>query len=139
MGPPLSLPTLPLSLLTPQLWLTLSMPPPPTLRPRSPTLTSTELLMTTPRLTSTLLRPLMLPVLSLDPTMCPSLTAVSSMSSTPLTTTTDMSLMCPTKEPQSTLRPSPMPLLLLPQPTMPKPSVCFVNIYTIYCQQINKT
>merc|ERR1712128_247473 len=45
--------------------------------------TPTELLMTTPRLTSTLLRLLMLPVLCLDLTMLLFPTAVPSMSSTP--------------------------------------------------------
>merc|ERR1712106_559194 len=55
--------------------------------------TPTELRMTTPRLTSTLLRLLMLPVLCLDLTMLLFPTAVPSMSSTPPTTTTDMLLM----------------------------------------------
>merc|ERR1712106_419751 len=45
--------------------------------------TPTELPMTTPRLTSTLLRLLMLPVLCLDLTMLLFPTAVPSMSSTP--------------------------------------------------------
>merc|ERR1739838_1183993 len=94
----------------------------------NPTPTSTELLMTTPRLTSTLLRPLMVPVLSLDLMMLLFPMAVPSMSSTPPTTTTDMSLMSPMTESQSTPRPSLMSLLP-PLPTMLKPSLCFVNIY----------
>merc|ERR1712055_364440 len=56
----------------------------------SPMPTSTELLMTTPRLTSTLLRLLMDLVLSQDLTPLLYLMAVPSMSSTPLTTTTDV-------------------------------------------------
>merc|ERR1711892_55356 len=64
---------------------------PPTLMSLTPT--PTEWLMTTPRLTSTLLRLLMLPVLCLDLTMLLFPTAVPSMPSTPPTTTTDMLLM----------------------------------------------
>merc|ERR1712106_740529 len=64
---------------------------PPMLMSLTPT--PTELPMTTPRLTSTLLRLLMLPVLCLDLTMLLFPTAVPSMSSTPPTTTTDMLLM----------------------------------------------
>merc|ERR1712018_59890 len=92
------------------------------------TLTSTELLMTTPRLTSTLLRLLMELVLSLDHTLLLFLMAVPSMSSTPPTTTTDMSPRLPTRVSPSTQKPSPTCLHLL-LPTMLKPSVCFVNIY----------
>merc|ERR1712128_91494 len=84
--------TMPLSS-TPPL---LTMPQPLMLSPpmlMNLTPTPTELPMTTPRLTSTLLRLLMLPVLCLDLTMLLFPTAVPSMSSTPPTTTTDMLLM----------------------------------------------
>merc|ERR1712038_1761985 len=94
----------------------------------SPTPTSTELLMTTPRLTSTLLRLLMDLVLSQDLTPLLFLMAVPSMLSTPLTTTTDTSPRLPTRESLSTQRPS-LTCPHLPLPTMLKPSVCFVNIY----------
>merc|ERR1719317_1242243 len=89
--------------------------------------TSTELLMTTPRLTSTLLRLLMDQVLLLDLTPLLFLMAVPSMSSTPQITTTDTLLRSPMRESLLTLRPS---LMLQPLPTMLKPSLCFVNIYS---------
>merc|ERR1711862_216598 len=92
----------------------------------SPTPTSTELLMTTPRLTSTLLRLLMDQVLLLDHTPLLFLMAAPSMSSTPQITTTDMLLRSPMRESPHTLMLQPMPLSL---PTMFKPSLCFVNIY----------
>merc|ERR1719206_528802 len=93
----------------------------------SPMPTSTELLMTTPRLTSMLLRLLMDQVLLLDLTPLLFLMAVPSMSSTPQITTTDMLLRSPMRESLLTLRPS---LMLQPLPTMLKPSLCFVNIYS---------
>merc|ERR1711892_1377422 len=77
----------------------------------NPTHISTELPMTTQRLTSKLLRLLM---------------AVPNTSSTPPITTTDTSPRSPTKELLPTLRPSLTPL---PLPIMLKPSLCFVNIY----------
>merc|ERR1719350_1253347 len=95
----------------------------------NPTPTSMELLMTTPRLTSMLPRLLMLLVLFLDLTMLLFPMAAPSMSSIPPTTTMDMLLMSPTRESQSTPRPSLM-LPPLPPPTMLKPSLCFVNIYS---------
>merc|ERR1719205_88578 len=88
----------------------------------NPTPTSMELLMTTQRLTSTLLSLLMLLVLFLDLTMLLFPMAAPSMSSTPQTTTTDMLLMSPTRESQSTPRPSLM-LPPLPLHTMLKPYV----------------
>merc|ERR1719318_676623 len=91
----------------------------------SPTPISTELLMTTPRLTSTLLRLLMELVLSLDLTQLLFLMVVPSTSSTPLTTTTDMSPRLPMKESLPTQRPSHMPLSPPPPITL-KPSLCFV-------------
>merc|ERR1711892_935198 len=109
------------------------MPPPLPLmlspRPRmNPTPISTELPMTTQRLTSKLLRLLMEAVLSLDLTLLPFPTAVPNTSTTPLTTSIDTLPKSPTKVSPSTPKPSLMcPLLLLP--TMLKPSVCFVNIY----------
>merc|ERR1711935_608762 len=106
------------------------------MRLRSPTPTSTELLMTTPTPTLTLLRMLMLLEMCRDPTLLLSLTAVSRLSSTPLTTTMDMLLMSPMREHLST------PLLLsqlLPQLTKDKSLVCSVDIYSIYCQQIYKS
>merc|ERR1712106_1138498 len=96
------------------------------MRLRSLTPTSTELLMTTLTPTSTLLRMLMLLEMCRDPTLLLSLTAVSRLSSTPLTTTMDMLLMSPMREHLST------PLLLsqlLPQLTKDKSLVCFFNIY----------
>merc|ERR1711970_605998 len=94
----------------------------------SPTPTSTELLMTTPMLTSTLLRLLMELVLSLDLTQLLFPMVVPSTSSTPPTTTTDMSPRLLTRVSPSTPRPSHM-CLHTPLPIMLKPSVCFVNIY----------
>merc|ERR1719483_534681 len=99
----------------------LLMQSPPMLTNHTPT--PTELLMTTQRLTSMLLRLLMLTVLSLDLMMLLFPMVAPSTSSTPLTTTMDMSLMLPMKESQFTQR------LSLPLPTMLKPSLCFVNIY----------
>merc|ERR1712106_446263 len=100
----------------------------------NPTPISTELPMTTQRLTSKLLRLLMEVVLSLDLTLLPFLTAVPNTSTTPPTTTTDTSPRSPTKELLPTLRPSLMPL---PLPIMLKPSLCFVNIYQEYlCNNI---
>merc|ERR1711874_676757 len=115
---------------------------PLTLSPRarmSPTPTSTELLMTTPRLTSTLLRLLMELVLSLDLTQLLFPMVVPSTSSPPLTTTTDMSPKLPMKESQPTLRPSHMPLPP-PLPITLKPSLCFVNTYliTIFIENIQQ-
>merc|ERR1712128_228886 len=131
----LQLPMLTLSSDTPQL-------PLPTLlllltlllqvmRLRSLTPTSMELLMTTPTPTSMLLKMLMLLEMCRDPTLLLSLTAVSRLSSTPLTTTMDMLLMSPMREHLST------PLLLsqlLPQLTKDKSLVCFFifNIYLSY-------
>merc|ERR1712106_1088769 len=103
--------------------------PPPLMRLRSPTPTSMELLMTTLTPTSMLLRLLMLLEMCRDPTLLLSLTAVSRLSSTPLTTTMDMLLMSPMREHLST------PLLLsqlLPQLTKDKSIVCSVNIYILY-------
>merc|ERR1712183_344654 len=125
----LTIPPLPLTnLLLPQLT---SQPLPLMLSPRartSPMPTSTELLMTTPRLTSMLLRLLMDLVLSQDLTPLLFLMVVPSMSSTPQTTTTDMSPRSHTRESPFTLMLLPMPL---PLPTMLKPSLCFVNIYLL--------
>merc|ERR1719312_2385792 len=115
--PPLSLP-LPTNLSLP---LPTNLHRPLMLSPRartSPTPTSTELLMTTPRLTSTLLRLLMAQVLLLDHTPLLFLMAVPSMSSTPQIITTDMLLRSPMRESLLTLRPS---LMLQPLPTMLKP------------------
>merc|ERR1712106_664786 len=122
MGPLLLLPT-PLLLLTLLLLV---------MRLRSPIPTSTVLLMTTPTPTSTLLRLLMLVEMCRDPPLLHSLTAVSRLSSTPLTTTMDMLLMSPMREHLST------PLLLSqlqPQLTKDKSLVCSVNIYNIYSQK----
>merc|ERR1719233_1344520 len=97
-----------------------SPPLPLMLSPRartSPTPTSTELLMTTPRLTSTLLSLLMDLVLSQDLTPLLFLTAVPSTSSIPQTTTTDMSPRSPTRESLSIPKPS-LTCPHLPQPTM---------------------
>merc|ERR1719348_2368404 len=97
------------------------------MRLRSPTPTSMELLMTTPTPTSMLLRLLMLLEMYRDPTLLPFLTAVSRMSSTPLTTTMDMLLMSLMREhlstplPLSQLLPLPIrPQLLLPLHTRPQ-------------------
>merc|ERR1712026_650746 len=89
----------------------------------SHTPTSMELLMTTQRLTSMLLRLPMPTVLFPDLMMLLFPMAVPSMSSTPPTTTTDMLLMLPMMVLLPTLK------LPLPQPTMLKPSLCYVNIY----------
>merc|ERR1719210_1189306 len=94
----------------------------------SHTPTSMELLMTTQRLTSMLLRLPMPTVLFLDLMMLLFPMAVPSTSNTPQTTTTDMLLMSHMKVLQPTLKMLLM-LLPLPQPTMPKPSLCFINIY----------
>merc|ERR1712021_283022 len=102
------------------------------MRLRSPTPISMELLMTTPTPTSTLLRMLMLLEMCRDPTLLLSLTAVSRLSSTPLTTIMDMLLMYHMREHLST------PLLLsqlLPQLTKDKSLVCSVNIYISYLLQ----
>merc|ERR1711935_932125 len=104
----------------------------PLMRLRSLTPTNTESLMTTPTPTSTLLRMLMLLEMCRDPTLLLYLTAVSRLSSTPLTTTMDMLLMSHMREHLST------PLLLsqlLPQLTKDKSLVCSVNIYSIYCHK----
>merc|ERR1712056_26565 len=95
-------------------------------RPLSPTPTPTVLPTTTPRPTSTLLRPLMPTVLSVALTPSPSPTAGSRPSPTPPTTSTATSPRCPTLEKPST----PLPLLV-DTPVRPalKPSLCFVNIY----------
>merc|ERR1712106_544322 len=134
--PQLWLPMLPLYSIMPPLFSTmlhlplLPMLPLPHMRLRSPTPTSMESLMTTLTPTSMLLRLLMLLEMRRDPTLLLSLTAVSRLSSTPLTTTMDMLPMSPMREHLST------PLLLsqlLPQLTKDKSLVCFVNIYAIYC------
>merc|ERR1719278_2246881 len=87
-------------------------PPQPTTQPQhtspsrssplSHTPTNTVLLMTTQRLTSRRLRPRMLKARlpDLSPSLSP--TAVSRPPPTPLTTTTDLSLRSPMREPQST-------------------------------------
>merc|ERR1712186_186321 len=109
-------------------------PPPPPTRPRStpmrflPTPSPTPLPMTTPRPTSTLRRLPMVPAMSRVDTPWLFPMAESSTSSTPPTDMTDTSLMSPTREPLSTLRPSLMPQLQL-QPTTLKPSLCFVSQY----------
>merc|ERR1719263_2545962 len=107
--------------------------------------TPTVLPMTTPRLTSTLLRPLMPTVLSVAPTPSPSPTAESRPSPTPPTTPTATSLRFPTLERLSTPLPPPVVTLVrlrptlplhmlhlstthLPLHTTPKPSLCSVNI-----------
>merc|ERR1712106_1177415 len=126
---------LPLSLLLTLPLLLLPMLPLSLMRLRSPTPTSTELLMTTPTQTSTLLRLPMLLEMCRDPTLLLSLTVVSRLSSTHLITTMDMLLMSPMKEHLST------PLLLsqlLPQLTKDKSLVCFVNIYDIYCRKYKR-
>ena len=84
--------------------------------------------MTTPRLTSTLPSPLTELATLKAPTLLLFPMDVSSMSSTLPTAMMDMSPMSHTRELLSTPRPSPMPPPLL-QPTTPKPSLCFVNIY----------
>merc|ERR1712088_841028 len=116
----------------------LTTPPPPPTRLRStpmrfpPTPSPTPLLMTTPSPTSTPRSSPMVPATWPDPTPLLFPMDVSSMSSTLPTAMMDMSPMSHTRELLSTPRPSPMPPPL-PQPTMPKPSLCFVNIYlTIY-------
>merc|ERR1712128_366097 len=128
MGPqPLPLTSLHLPTSPPQL-----MPLPLMSSPRArtnPTPISTELPMTTQRLTFKLLRLLMEVVLSLDLTLLPFPTAVPNTSSTPPTTTTATLPRSPTKELLPTLRPSLTPL---PLPIMLKPSLCFVNIYQEY-------
>merc|ERR1712106_236371 len=132
--PQLWLPMLPLFSIMPPLFSTmlhlslLPMLPRPLMRLGSPTPTSMESLMTTLTPTSMLLRLLMLLEMCRDPTLLLSLTAVSRLSSTPLTTTMDMLLMYPMREHLST------PLLLsqlLPQLTKDKSLVCFVNIYEL--------
>merc|ERR1739840_14416 len=102
--------------------LPLPTPLPPLCTPPLPTV----LPMTTPRLTSTPLRPLMPTVLSVAPTPSPSPTAGSRPSPTPLTTSTDTSLRFPTLVRLST--PLPLPVDTPVRPTL-KPSLCFVNIY----------
>merc|ERR1711935_768909 len=132
--PPEYCPMLPLFSTMPPLFSTmlhlslLPMLPLPLMRLRSPTPTSMESLMTTLTPTSMLLRLLMLLEMCRDPTLLLSLTAVSRLSSTPLTTTTDMLLMSPMREHLST------PLLLSqlpPQLTKDKSLVCFFNIYEL--------
>merc|ERR1712115_62266 len=122
--PPQSLPTLP------QLLPTLSTPPQlrPTLMRCLPTPSPTPLLMTTPSPTSMLRNNPMVPAMLPDPTLLLFPMDVSNMSSTLPMVMMDMSPMSLTRELQSTQRRShmsqPQPL-----PTMPKPSLCFVNIY----------
>merc|ERR1712106_621693 len=132
--PPEYYPMLPLYSIMPPLFSTmlhLSLLPMlllPLMRLRSPTPTSMEWLMTTLTPTSMLLRLPMLLEMCRDPTLLLSLTAVSRLSSTPLTTTMDMLLMSPMREHLS------IPLLLsqlLPQLTKDKSLVCFVNIYEL--------
>merc|ERR1719471_277742 len=93
-------------------------------RPRStpmrspPTPSPMLLLMTTPRLTSTLRSSLMVPPTSPDPTLLLFPMDVSSMSSTPAMVMMDMSPMSHTREPLSTQRRRPMSQPP-PQLTMP--------------------
>merc|ERR1719471_1595236 len=73
--------------------------------------------------------------MSRDLTQLLFLMAESRLSSTPPMDMMDLSLMSPMRELPSTQRPShtTQPLLTpLPQLTMPKPSLCFVNIYLFY-------
>merc|ERR1711935_491780 len=126
---PLSLPMLPQPMLLQWLLplLTMSLP---TRRHLSPTPTPTESLMTTPRPTSTLLRPLMLTESLVALTLLPPPTAVSRRLATLLTMLTATSPRSPTREFPFTPRPSPTSQLL-PQPTMPKPSVC-LSIFMLF-------
>merc|ERR1712027_7088 len=96
---------------------------------RSPhTPSPTLLLMTTQSLTSTLRSSPMVPAMLPDLTLLLFPMDVSNMSSTLQMVMMDMSPMLLTRELLSTQRRNPMSL---PQPqlTMPKPSLCFVNIY----------
>merc|ERR1712018_508447 len=106
-----------------------------------PTPTPTPWLMTTQRPTSTSKSPMMETAMSRDLTLLLFPMAESRLSSTPPTDMTDLLLMSPTRELPSTQRPSHTTQLLhtsqllsmpLPQPTMPKPSLCFVKIYLFY-------
>merc|ERR1712018_799801 len=120
--------------------------PPPTTSTEillSPLLTPTPTpwLMTTQRPTSTSKSPTMETAMSRDLTLLLFPMAESRLSSTPPTDMTDLSLMSPMRELPSTQRPShttqlpptSQPLSTpLPQPTMPKPSLCFVKIYLFY-------
>merc|ERR1712029_849689 len=125
--PPQLLPTL---LSRPQL----TMPQPQLTRLRltlmrsPPTPTPTPLLMTTPSPTSMLRNNLMVPAMLPDLTLLLFPMDVSNMSSTLPMVMMDMSPMSLTRELQSTQRRSHMSQPR-PLPTMPKPSLCFVNIY----------
>merc|ERR1711981_1520498 len=108
----------------------------------------TVLPMTTPRPTSTLLRPAMPAETSAAPTPSPFLTAGSRLSPTPPTTPMAMLPRCPTLERPSTPLPPLVVTLVRPRHTQPlpmlrlcttllhlhtthKPSLCSVNIYQI--------
>merc|ERR1712130_826386 len=101
--------------------------------PSSPhTPSPTLLLMITQRPTSTLRRPLMEPPMLLDHTPLLFPMAESNTSSTLPMDMMDSLLMSPMREPQSTLKNlfTRLPQLMLqPQLTMLKSSLCFVNIY----------
>merc|ERR1712117_193789 len=124
--------TLPQSLLTPSMLLQ-SLPQllsrlrnTPMRSPHTPS--PTLLLMTTQSPTSTPRSSPMVPAMSPDLTLLLFPMDVSNMSSTLQMVMMDMSPMLLTRELLSTQRRNPMSL---PQPqlTMPKPSLCFVNIY----------
>merc|ERR1711868_323668 len=100
----------------------------PTLMRSPPTPTPMPLLMTTPSPTSMLRNNLMVPAMLPDLTLLLFPMDVSNMSSNLPMVMMGMSPMLHTRELLSTQRPSLMPLPQ-PQPTMPKPSLCFVNIY----------
>merc|ERR1712113_106301 len=118
------------------MWLPMPQSPtwatPPQLRPTLmrclPTPSPTPLLMTTPSPTSMLRNNPMVPAMLPDPTLLLFPMDVSNMSSTLPMVMMDMSPMSLTRELQSTQRRSHMSQPQ-PQPTMPKPSLCFVNIY----------
>merc|ERR1711868_269277 len=100
----------------------------PTLMRFPPTPSPTPLLMTTPSPTSMLRNNPMVPAMLPDPTPLLFPMDVSNMSSTLPMVMMDMSPMSLTRELQSTQRRSHMSQPQ-PQPTMPEPSLCFVNIY----------
>merc|ERR1711983_63546 len=106
-----------------------------------PTPTPTLWLMTTQRPTSTSKNLMMETAMSRDLTLLLFPMAESRLSSIPPMDMMDLSLMSPMRELPSTQRPShttqpqltSQPLSMpLPQLTMPKPSLCFVNIYLFY-------
>merc|ERR1712180_2427 len=107
-----------------------SLPPPtllsPMMKPLSPSPTSMELLMTTVEPTSRRLRARMTMETLLDPTPLLSLMAESRPPPTMLSTTLDLLLRSPMREPLSTPKPSPLlltlpllPMLPLSVPTLP--------------------